>query len=89
MDVVIPLIVAFSGLPALAIAAWIGGNDDARSRGTGLRWALIGLAILLGAAGLYWAGTHQTRVYLVAIAMVVAVNALAVSMLRHLRRGGG
>lgn len=87
MDVIVPLIVALSGLPALAIAAWIGGADDARSRGLGLRWALLGLAILLGAAALYWAGDSRPRVYTVAIALVVTVNALAVSMVRYLRRG--
>lgn len=87
MDVIAPLILALSGLPALAVAAWIGGNGDERSRGLGLRWALLGLAILLGAAALYWAGGSRARVYAVVVALVVAVNALAVSMLRHLRRG--
>jgi 4-amino-4-deoxy-L-arabinose transferase-like glycosyltransferase len=87
MEVIVPLIVALSGLPALAVAAWIGGADDPRSRGLGLRWALLGMAILLGAAALYWAGDSRPRVYAVAIALVIAVNALAVSMVRHLRRG--
>lgn len=87
MDVIAPLILALSGLPALAVAAWIGGNGDERSRGLGLRWALLGLAILLGAAALYWAGDSRARVYAVVVALVVAVNALGVSMLRHLRRG--
>lgn len=86
MDATAPLILALSGLPALAVAAWIGGADDPRSRGLGLRWALLGLAILLGAVALYWAGDSRARVYAVVIALVVAVNALAVSMLRHLRR---
>ncbi|MFT4249528.1 MAG: hypothetical protein QM581_16070 [Pseudomonas sp.] len=87
MNLIAPLILALSGLPALAIAAWIGGNGDARARGLGLRWALLGLAILLGAAALYWAGDSRAHVYAVVIALVLAVNALAVSMVRHLRRG--
>ncbi|GHH51244.1 hypothetical protein [[Pseudomonas] boreopolis] len=88
MDVIAPLILALSGLPALAIAAWTGRAGDARSRGLGLRWALLGLAILLGAVALYWAGDSHPRIYAVVIALVVAVNALALSMVRHLRRGG-
>ncbi|MEE7559895.1 hypothetical protein HH299_09420 [Xanthomonas sp. Kuri4-2] len=89
MDVTVPLIVAFSGLAALGAAAWIGGTDDARARGFGLRCALAGLAILLGAVGLYWAGDSRGRTYAVVIVLLVAVNALAVSMVLHLRRGGG
>lgn len=86
MEALIPLIVALSGLPALAIAAWIGGNDDPRSRGLGLRWALLGMAILLGGGALYWAGDSRALIYTVVIALVLVVNALAVSMLLHLRR---
>jgi hypothetical protein len=86
MQALIPLLVALSGLPALAIAAWIGGNDDARSRGLALRWALLGLAILLGAGALYWAGDSRALIYTVVIALVLVVNALALSMLLHLRR---
>lgn len=82
-----PLALALSGLPALVIAAWIGGKGDDRARGLGLRWALIGLAILVGAAALYWAGGQRVGVYVVAIALLLAVNALIVSMLLHLRRG--
>ena len=86
MDALIPLLVALSGLPALAISAWLGGRGDDRARGLGLRWALLGLAIMLGAAGLYWAGSSHGRIWGVVIAMVIVVNALAVSMLLHLRR---
>lgn len=88
MEAIAPLILALSGLPALAIAATLGRRDDSRARGLGLRWTLLGLAILLGAAALYWAGDSRPRVYLVVIALVLVVNALTVSMLRHLRRGG-
>lgn len=41
MNIMVPLVVALSGLPALAIAASIGADDDDRARGLGLRWALI------------------------------------------------
>jgi Na+/melibiose symporter-like transporter len=89
MDALVPLIVAVTGLPALGIAAWHARAGDAHGRGTALRWALIALAILCGAAGLYFTGDRPPGVWLVAVAMVVAVNALAVSMVLHLRRGGG
>ena len=36
MNVMVPLVVALSGLPALAIAASIGADDDDRARGLGL-----------------------------------------------------
>lgn len=88
-QVIVPLIVALSGLPALAVAAWTGGNDSPLARGTGLRWALIALSIFLGAVGLYWAGEDRVRTYAVVIAMLVAVNAIAVSLVLHLRRGQG
>ncbi|MCC4587324.1 hypothetical protein JWH11_16255 [Xanthomonas melonis] len=88
MNVMVPLAVALSGLPALAIAASIGANDDDRARGLGLRWALISLVILVGAACLYWAGDNRVGIYAVAIGMIVGVNALIVSMVMHLRRHG-
>jgi hypothetical protein len=86
--VLAPLIIALTGLPALAIAWWTGRPGDAHARGTGLRWALIALAMFLGALALYWAGDSRARIYTVTIALVVAVNAMAVSLLRHLRRDG-
>lgn len=89
MEALVPLIVAMTGLPALGIAAWHARADDAHSRGTALRWALIALAILCGAVGLYVAAGNRTAVSVVVIALVVAVNALGVSMILHLRRGNG
>ena len=51
-----------------------------------------GLGLLLlgpaGAVGLYFAAGRQAAQVAVVVAMVVAVNALAVSMVLHLRRGG-
>ena len=86
MSALAPLILALSGMPALAVAAWSGRAGDAHARGIGLRWALIALSLFLGAAALYWAGDSRPRVYAVAIALVVAVNALLLSMVLHLRR---
>ncbi|WP_349778527.1 hypothetical protein ABQ039_005905 [Xanthomonas sp. WHRI 6108] len=88
MNVMVPLVVALSGLPALAIAASIGADDDDRARGLGLRWALI-LVILIGAACLYWAGDNRAGIYAVVIGMLVGVNVLIVSMVMHLRRHSG
>ena len=81
-----PLIIALTGLPALAIASWSSRDGSQHSRGTGLRWALIGLSMFLGALGVYLAGDHATIRYGVVIVMVITVNALGVSLLRHLRR---
>ena len=86
MDAIAPLILALTGLPTLVLAALTGRSEDPRARGLGLRWSLLGLTMLLGATALYWAGDSRPRVYSVVIVLVVAANALAVSMLRHLRR---
>lgn len=86
MELIVPLIVALSGLPALAIAVWIGRRDDSRSRGLALHWTLLALAMLLGATGLYWAGELRGRFYTVVGALVIAIHALALSMLCHLQR---
>ena len=88
MDALVPLIVAVTGLPALGIAAGPAPADHAHGRGTALRWALIAVSILAGAVGLYFATGRQAAQVAVVVAMVVAVNALAVSMVLHLRRGG-
>ncbi|MEA9490464.1 hypothetical protein [Xanthomonas campestris] len=89
MNVMVPLVVALSGLPALAIAASIGADDDDRARGLGLRWALISLVILIGAACLYWVGDNRAGIYAVVIGMIIGVNVLIVSMVMHLRRHSG
>ncbi|AQU46485.1 MULTISPECIES: hypothetical protein [Xanthomonas] len=88
MNVMVPLVVALSGVPALVIAASIGADDDDRARGLGLRWALISLVILVGAACLYWAGDNRAGIYAVVIGMIIGVNVLIVSMVMHLRRHG-
>lgn len=89
MNVVACLVIAITGLPALGVAAWYARADDAHHRGLALRWALIGLAILCGAIGLYFAGASQAAATAVVVAMVLVVNALAVSVVMHMRRGRG
>ena len=87
MDAVAALVVAITGLPALGVATWYARYDDEHARGLALRWALIALAILCGAVGLYFAGGSRGAVTAVAVAMALAVNALAISTILHARRG--
>lgn len=89
MHALIPLLVALTALPALAIAAWQAraAAVDPRARGLALRWAGIALAMFCGATGLYFAGGDQGHAITVAVLMAIAVNALLVSMLLHLRGG--
>lgn len=91
MDALAPLLVALTALPALGIAAWQARAvaTDPKARGLALRWAGIALAMLLGAAGLHFAGADRGRATVVGLVMVVAVNVLLVSMILHLRRRGG
>ncbi|WP_411834469.1 hypothetical protein [Pseudoxanthomonas mexicana] len=86
-DVIGPLIIAASGLPALGIALWSGRDGSAHARGTGLRWALIALCMFVGALGLYLAAGNTGAMQAVAVVMVLAVNGILVSLLLHLRRG--
>ena len=88
MDAWIPLLVAATGLPAVGIAAWLARSPQPVHRSLALHMALVGLAILSGALGLYWAAGDPGRTRAVVIAMVLAVNALGVSMVLQLRRGG-
>lgn len=83
-----PLIIAATGIPALCFAAWSGRPGTAHARGIGLRWALIALCLFVGGIGVYLAGDHQNIAYGVIVALVIAVNALGISLVMHLRRGG-
>ena len=89
MSVVASLVIAITGLPALGEAAWYARFDHDLARALALRWALIGLSILSGAIGLYFAGDNRNAGIAVVVAMVVAVNALAVSLVMKMRRGRG
>lgn len=83
--VIAALVMALTGLPALGIAFWSARDGSALGRVQGLHWALIALAIFLGAAGLYWAAGSQLRAWAVVIALVLAVNGLAISLIVRLR----
>ncbi|MCD9087505.1 hypothetical protein [Stenotrophomonas sp. SY1] len=85
MNAVAPLIIAATGIPALCIAVWSGRPGTAHARGLGLRWALIALCMFIGATALHLAGDNRNIAYGVVIALVVAVNALGVSLVLHLR----
>ncbi|KQO02233.1 MULTISPECIES: hypothetical protein [Stenotrophomonas] len=86
-DVIAPLILAATGLPALFIAAWSGRGGSAHARGTGLRWALIALCAFIAAIALYFFGGHRGAAMAIGIGFAVAANVLVVSMVLHLRRG--
>ncbi|SIQ04296.1 hypothetical protein [Solilutibacter tolerans] len=80
------LLLALAGLPAIAIAAWLAKDSRPASPGLAIRMALVGITILLGALGLYWAGEDGSRAMKVALAMALVVNALALSMWWHVRK---
>ncbi|GAA5076841.1 hypothetical protein [Lysobacter panacisoli] len=87
-DFIVPLILAISSLPAFVVAALIGKG---RPRGApvprlALVMRLVGIAILAGAAGMFWAGENETRRLAVVVAMVVAVNGLGLVLLFSLGR---
>ena len=81
-----PLILAITGLPALGIAFWSARDGSSLGRLQGLHWALMALCIFLGAAGLYWAAGSEGRTWAVVGAMVLAVNGLAISLIVKLRK---
>ena len=82
----LPLIVALTGLPAAFIALWLSRSSDPAGPGMALRMALVAVVILAGALGMYWVAGDEDLVRWVVIAMVVAVNVLALSMWRHASR---
>ncbi|MDO5611179.1 MAG: hypothetical protein Q4G62_10500 [Pseudomonadota bacterium] len=86
MTALMPVLLALGGLAAVVIAAWLTKDRRPASPGLGLRMALVGIVILLGALGLYWAGTDETIALWVVLAMALLVNLLGISMWWHLRR---
>ena len=80
------LLLALAGLPAIAIAAWLARDTRPASPGLAIRMALVGIVILLGALGLFWAGDDGRRVLMVVLSMALLVNALALSMWWHVRK---
>ena len=86
MPALVPLLLALAALPAIAIAAWLAKDARPASRGLAIRMALVGITILLGALGLYWADDDGGRVLKLMLAMALLVNALALSMWWHVRK---
>lgn len=81
-NLLIPLIVAASSLPAFLAARAF--EQDRRRLATLMR--LVGLAIMAGALGLIWAGDDRSRLLAVAAGLAVAVNGLGLVVLWHILR---
>ncbi|HEY0505038.1 MAG TPA: hypothetical protein VGD42_16265 [Lysobacter sp.] len=88
-DILLPLLLAASSLPAFVVAGLIGRGRPAGAPLPTLArlMRLVGVAIVAGAAGLLWAGEDETRRLAVIVAMVVAVNGLGLVLLFSLGRG--
>jgi len=86
-EAIAALVIALTGLPALGIAAWSGRDGSAHARGTGLRWALIALCSFIAAIASYFFGGNRSAAMAISVLSAVAINALVVSMVLHLRRG--
>ncbi|MEI2428972.1 hypothetical protein RDV84_24285 [Lysobacter yananisis] len=98
---VLPLIMAVSGLPVLVAAVLvargnlrlINGLDAARLRdpaAAAARFArllaLVAISMFLAALGFYWAHGDYNRILVVTVLLLVSVNGLAVTMLIALSR---
>ncbi|SDY45771.1 hypothetical protein SAMN04487939_102230 [Lysobacter sp. yr284] len=98
---VLPLIMAVSGLPVLVAAVLvargnlhlINGLDASRLRdpaAVAARFArllaLVAISMFLAALGFYWAHGDYNRVLVVTVLLLVSVNGLAVTMLVALSR---
>lgn len=88
-ELIVPLILAISALPAFVVARLMARGRPAGAPMPRLArvMQLVGLAILGGAVGLFWAGDNDTRRLAVIVAMVVAVNGLGVVLLVSMGRG--
>ncbi|ALN56944.1 hypothetical protein [Lysobacter enzymogenes] len=98
---VLPLIMAVSGLPVLVAAVLvargnlrlINGLDAARLRdpaAAAARFArllaLVAISMFLAALGFYWAHGDYNRILVVTVLLLVSVNGLAATMLIALSR---
>ena len=87
MDAVIaPLVMAVLALPAIGMAAWFSRDPRATSPTMALHMALVGVVMLLAALAMYFAAGNDDARRLIAIAMVVLVNGLILSLLFAIRR---
>ncbi|MDI9240530.1 hypothetical protein QLQ15_16620 [Lysobacter sp. LF1] len=88
-ELIVPAILTISALPAFVVARLMarGRPQGAPMPRLARVMQLVGLAILAGAVGLFWAGDNGTRRLAVIVAMVVAVNGLGVILLVSMGRG--
>lgn len=95
-DSLVPLAMAVSAVPILVSAVLVArGNlhlingldasrlpDPARTAAKLARLlTATGAAMLLGGAGFYWAGADESRIAVVVVALLLAVNGLAVALI--------
>lgn len=95
-DYLVPIAMAVSAVPILVSTALVArGNlhlingldaarlpDPARTAAKLARLlAATGAAMLLGGAGFYWAGADESRIAMVVVALLLAVNGLAVALM--------
>lgn len=91
----LPALFAISAAPVFVVAGMvsrghlhlIAGLDAERvrdphglARRLSLLLAAVGFSVLLGGGGLMWAGEDRDRVFAVALAMLAAVNGLAIAL---------
>ncbi|MFP7723671.1 hypothetical protein [Lysobacter sp. A3-1-A15] len=96
-----PAAMALSAMPVFLIAGLVRGGrlhlvnglDASRvrdperlARRLGALLAAVGFSVLLGAAGLAWAGSDEARVTGVVIGLLLAVNGLAVALILTVAR---
>lgn len=100
-DWLLPLIFVVSAMPMFFLAGLVGrgnlqlvnGLDPSRvrdpaalARRIARLLAATGFAIVLGGAGLLWAGADSSRIIAVVLALVLAVNGLAVALILTVAR---
>ncbi|HZH43372.1 MAG TPA: hypothetical protein VEY50_04755 [Lysobacter sp.] len=94
-ELLLPMIFAASAAPLFVIAGMvsrgrlhlIAGLDAARvrdpdslARRLATLLAAVGFSVMLGGVGLLWAGADRDRMLAVVLAMLVAVNGLAIAL---------
>jgi hypothetical protein len=96
-DLLVPALLFASSLPMFATAwrvgrgdlHWLNGLDAARLRDPRVvatrmarLLAMVGIALVLGALGVYWAGDAEGRMLAVVVVLLLAVNGLGLVVFR-------
>ena len=96
-----PAAMALSAMPVFLIAGLVRGgrlhlvngldarrvrDPDRLARRLGALLAAVGFSMLLGATGLAWAGNDEARITGVVVALLLAVNGLAVALILTVAR---